>query len=125
MNVDTLMVLIFVFALIAATCTTAFPILYAFFPWRSSLLGKMLMLQAVAFALAMDGTVIFQIWEPSNIVIGFLIEVVVFGMIAFSTASLTVLMWKANHTNRKVKKENDGRNDRSAEAGPVAQREDV
>jgi hypothetical protein len=121
MSVNAWMVLILIFAIIAAICTTAFPILYAFYPWRSTILGKMLMLQALAFALAMDGTVIFNLWMP-NLIVGVIVEVVVFGMIAASTASLTVLMWRANHVSRKVKKEQHGRNTGTE---PLAQREDV
>jgi hypothetical protein len=125
MHVSSLLVLILAFAIVAALCTTAFPILYAFFPWRSTLLGKMLMLQAVAFALAMDGTVIFNLWMPS-LNVGVVIEVIVFGLIAISTAALTALMWKANRSNRKLKKEEKhGRIHREDDAGPLAQREDV
>ncbi len=104
-DVHVLMAWIFVCLVVAALCTTAFPVLYAFFPWRSSLLGKLFMLQAVAFALAMDGTVIFNVWRPDNVMLLFWANVVIFTLIAISTAWLTGVLWKANHTNRKVKKE--------------------
>ena len=88
---------------IAALCTTAFPILYAFFPWRSTLLGKLLMLQGVAFALVMDLTVLFQFWAPSNILVLFWVNAAGFSLVAIATASLTVMLWRKNHTNRKFK----------------------
>jgi len=112
-DIHVLMAWIFVCLIVAALCTTAFPVLYAFSPWRSSLLGKLFMLQAIAFALAMDATVIFNLWKPSNILFLFWANVVVFGLIAVATALLTGMLWRLNNYHRKIrKKAKHGRNDR-------------
>jgi len=109
-DVHVLMVWIFVCLIVAALCTTAFPVLYAFFPWRSSRLGKLFMLQAVAFAVAMDATVLFNLWVPSSVLLLFWANTIVFGLIAVATSLLTGMLWKLNHINRKIKKEKNGRN---------------
>jgi hypothetical protein len=85
---------------LAAIFTTAFPILYLFSPWYSTKLGRLLMLQAVSFALAIDITLLFTYWFPSNILINFWIEAAVFFLIACSTGALTFMLWRTNHQKR-------------------------
>ena len=58
------------------------------------------MLQAVAFALAIDLTLLFHFWTPSSILLILWINALVFTMVASSTFALTVMMWKANRKNR-------------------------
>lgn len=104
-DIHVLMTWILVCLIVAALCSTAFPLLYAFFPWRSTLLGKLLMLQAVAFALAMDGTVLFQFWVPSNVLVIFWINAIVFSLIAVASTLLTSMLWRKNITNRRQVKQ--------------------
>jgi hypothetical protein len=85
---------------LAAIFTTAFPILYLFSPWYSTKLGRLLMLQAVAFAIAIDCTLLFQFWFPSNILVIFWINAIVFFLIAISTGALTLMLWRTNHNKR-------------------------
>lgn len=86
---------------IAAMFTTSFPVVYAFFPWRSTRLGKILMGQGVSFALTLDLTVLFQFWEPSNILVLFWVEAFGFALIAVSTGALTWMMLRVNSRRRK------------------------
>jgi len=62
------------------------------------------MLQAVAFALAVDLTLLFQFWTPSNIYVILWLNLIVFSLIAVATALLTWGMWRINHTKHLVRK---------------------
>ena len=88
----------------AAFFSTAFPLLYLFSPWYKTKLGRVLMLQAVAFALAIDLTLIFQFWTPSNIYVILWTNVVVFTLIAIATGLLTWGMWRINHNKWVIRR---------------------
>ncbi len=87
---------------VAAFCTTAFPFLYLFSPWYASQLGRCLMLQAVAFALIVDVTVLFQFYHPSDILVYFWVEAFCFSLVAVASAALTVMLWRTNHTGWSI-----------------------
>lgn len=101
---EVMMLMIVVFLGIAAFCTTAFPALYLLFPWKSTLLGKLLMLQGVAFALAMDATLLFWFWVPDNIQLILWLNVFVFGLIAVATGALTVTLCRTNQIKDRVRR---------------------
>lgn len=82
---------------IAAVCATLFPIIYAFSPWFSTVLGRVLMLQSVSFALALDVTLLFAYWHPDDILIIFWTDVMVFTLIAISTVALTFMLLRTNY----------------------------
>lgn len=106
-DIETLTRIVQVCLFIAAFCSTSFPLLYSFFPWRSTKLGRLLMLQSVSFALALDCTLLFQFWFPEDILIIFWINALVFILIAVATASLTWMMWTTNHPkalNQRISK---------------------
>lgn len=86
---------------VTAFFTTAFPVLYAFSPWWSSTLGRLLMFMTVSFAMIVDVTVLFQFWQPTDILIIFWVQVVCFALVAISTALLTILMVRMNYYRRK------------------------
>lgn len=87
--------------IVAAIGATAVPILYSFSPWRSRRLGQLFMLQALAFAAAVDLNVIFAFWTPSNVLVMFGIEAFIFTAIAISTSALSWLMWRLNHPKKE------------------------
>ena len=87
--------------IICAICTTAVPIIYSFSPWRSRALGKLFMLQAISFALAIDISVLFSIWIPTDILVVFWVDAIVLTAVAVSTASLAIFIWRMNAPNRK------------------------
>lgn len=95
-----------VFLVVAAVCCTAFPGLWAFSRWWSTTLGRLLMLQSVAFALAIDFTALFVFWEPGleHIMFIFYAQAVIFGLIAVSSVLLTMTMIKMNYFRHKRKK---------------------
>lgn len=99
-DVDVLMNWITACLVAAAIFTTAFPVLYLFSPWHSTRLGRLLMLQAVAFALAIDLTLLFQFWVPVNVLIVFWMNAAVFFLIAIATGALTIMLWRVNHQKR-------------------------
>jgi hypothetical protein len=86
---------------IAALGSTAVPVLYFFTGWRKRLLGRLFMFQSLAFAMAMDLTLLFQFWKPTNILLIFWISVVVLTLIAASTIALAIMVWNLNWRNRK------------------------
>lgn len=97
MNIDVLQAWATICLVIAAICTTAFPLLYTFSPWYRSRLGRALMLQAIAFSLAMDITALGLLWQPGNIRVVFGIVVFVYTLIAIATAYLTYMLWLMNY----------------------------
>lgn len=96
-----------IFLWVAAVCTTLFPVLWAFSRWWSTLIGRLLMLQSVALAAAVDLTLAFQYIEvgPDDLLTIFWINAVVFGLIALASVLLTVAMIRLNYFRRKKKKE--------------------
>lgn len=85
---------------LAAIAATAVPVLYSFFQWRRLLIGRLFMLHAVAFAAALDLTVIFQFWRP-DILVEFWVDVIVFTAIALSNVLMFALMWKLYFKRKK------------------------
>lgn len=92
---------------IAGFFSTAFPIVYSFSPWYKSRLGRALMIQAIAFALALDLTLIFHFWTPTNILVIFWTNAVIFTLIAGATAYLTWKMLKHNLYLPMLKKQHE------------------
>jgi hypothetical protein len=92
-DIHTLTEWIRVVALIAATCTTMVPILYLFFPWRSRLIGRIFMLQALSFAAVIDLSTLFSFWHPDDILLVFWIDAIVLTAVAVSTFAFAVLLW--------------------------------
>lgn len=88
---------------LAAFFATAFPAVWAWSRWWSTLIGKLLMLQAVAFALALDMTALFQVWHPpeDHVLTLFWVQTIVFTLIAISTCLLTVTMVRMNYIRRE------------------------
>lgn len=93
-NIEVLRMWIRVVVLITAVCTTSLPILYAFFPWRSRPIGKVFMMMAISFALAMDLSAVFSYWKPTNanVLWIFWADVVVLTGIAMSSVFMMIIM---------------------------------
>lgn len=92
-DIHTLVAWIRVVALITSTCTTMVPILYLFFPWRTRLIGRIFMLQALSFAAVIDLSTLFSYWHPDNILLVFWADAIVLTAVAVSTFAFTVLLW--------------------------------
>jgi hypothetical protein len=58
------------------------------------------MLQAVAFATAMDLSTFLTFWKSVPILILFWVDVLVMTFIAVATAALAWLMWRMNHPKK-------------------------
>lgn len=86
--------------IIAAITTTAFPVLYAFSPWYKSKLGRIVMAQSLAFAVAIDMTTIFQFWVPSSMRLILWLNALVFSSIAAASTALTWKLWKLNYKKK-------------------------
>lgn len=102
-DLNTLRVWIRACLIIAAICTTAFPVLYSFSPWFRSELGRALMVQAIAFALVLDFSVLFQYWQ-ADIAVRFWINALLFTLIAVASTWLTLMLWKINHQRSQINK---------------------
>lgn len=94
-----------VVALITAACTTSVPILYSFSPWRSTVIGRLFMLNALSFAAVMDLIALFFYWHPTDILVVFWTDAFVLTMSAGSTLALTLLMWQVNFSKKGKKRE--------------------
>jgi uncharacterized membrane protein YfcA len=82
--------------LITCVAVTSFPILYSFTPWRTRPVGKILMLQGIAFATAMDVSSIISYWRPTNIILVFWIYAFILTFVAVATSLLSVLVVRMN-----------------------------
>lgn len=102
-NIHVLTEWIRIVAIVTAVCTTSVPVLYSRFPWRTRRIGQMFMLQAIAFAAAMDMTVLFSYWHPKDILIIFWVDAVVLSAIAVSSAAFAILIWRYIRQNRKAR----------------------
>ena len=95
-DAETLSDILNVVLLITAICATSFPVMYLFCPWWTTSLGRILMLHGFALALALDTTLILRYWRPSDILIGFWIEIAIFSLIAVANALMTTWLWRLN-----------------------------
>lgn len=91
------MVIIEVCLAIAAICTTLVPVIYAFSPWYRSALGRAFMVQAIAFALVLDGT-----WFAAHVIVHdpeliLAVNMLIFLLVAGATFSVAFMIWKINH----------------------------
>lgn len=97
--------------IVAAISTTLFPLLYFLTRWYRSVIGRVLMLQSISFAAAVDVTVVFQYWRPHSILLQFWIEVVIFSFIALASAALTLTLLHAQFKRRRPGQKVEGVND--------------
>lgn len=101
-NVHTLILWIRGCLIVAAAGTNAVPIIYAFAPWRKRLLGKIFMMKAISFAAAMDLTLLFTFWTPTDILVQFWTEAIVLTAIAISTSLQAFMIWQLRrHQSKK------------------------
>ena len=91
--------------IIAAVCTTVFPLLFACSPWYKSSLGRAIMLRSVAFALIIDLTAVFQFWQTDNIMLLFWVNAVSFSLVTIASIILTWQLWERNYRNPNRRKD--------------------
>lgn len=102
-NIEVLRTWFFVVFIIAVIGTNAVPIIYSFSPWRSRLIGRLFMVQAVAFAAAIDISLMVRFLRPSSVLALFWIQTLVFTAIAGATFTLAWGIWSLNHPRKKEK----------------------
>lgn len=102
-DVATLMLWGDIALVVAAIATTAFPLLYMFSPWYRSQVGRLIMMKALAFAMAMDATVYFRFWLPENIKIAYLVNDIVFTAISIAVSALTIQLWRMNYSKKPAR----------------------
>lgn len=91
-DLGALLLWIRIVATITSICVTAVPIVFAFAPWRSRLIGRLFMLQSVAFALVFDVRTLFFFWMPKEAYIRFWINAVSLTIAAFASVCLAGLI---------------------------------
>lgn len=99
-----LIVTLYIVVILAAIAATMFPIMYSFAPWHVDPLGRALMFKAISFALAIDLTVLLQVWQPDDIRVAIWVSIFVFGCIAVATGWLTYMLWQNNFTSTRRRK---------------------
>lgn len=100
-NLDLLRIWIRIALLVAAICTTSFPLLYGFFRWWRRPIGRLLMMQAASFAIAVDLSAVLAFGFPKTPIMRFWVDAVVLTLIAGSSAMLTGFMVKLNFFPKK------------------------
>lgn len=103
-DIEVLRTWFFVVFVIAVIGTNAVPIIYSFSPWRSRLIGRLFMVQAVAFAAAIDISLMVRFLRPSSVLALFWIQTLVFTGIAGATFTLAWGIWSLNHPRKKGKR---------------------
>jgi hypothetical protein len=101
MSVEELRLWIRIVVVIATVATTSVPIVYAFTPWYTRPIGRLFMLQAVSFTIAMSLRLLTLFWIPKNPLVIFWIAAVTLTLIAGSTTALAILIWRMNHPKKK------------------------
>lgn len=99
-DIETLRFWIRVCLWVAAICTTLVPAIYSLSPWYRSLLGRAFMVQAIAFAMIVDITLIFSYWKPdsqADILVRFWVNAVLLTIVAGATLMLAISIWLLNH----------------------------
>lgn len=101
-DVQTVMQVSRIFLAIAAVCVTAFPVLYGMFsPWYKSHLGRAVLVQSVAVALAIDISAYGQFWAITDLHKILVINVVFLGFISVASLYLTTMMVYYNFKKRE------------------------
>lgn len=92
---------------VAALASTTFFLIYLFFPWHKSLIGKAMIIKALGMALALDLTLYFHYFPPDgdNITGALLSQAIVFTIIMFGAAGLVHMLWRENFTRIDDEKE--------------------
>lgn len=88
----------------AAVATTAFPLMYALSPWRDSLVGRALMWRSIAFAAAVDVSLIYHLFKIENWYP--IVWVFLFSTITITNLAMCVVLWRINH--KREERENHG-----------------
>lgn len=108
MRRETLDLVILICLIIASITSTTFPLLYSFSRWDESILGRAMMSQSIAFAMALDLTLLFHFWRPP-FPYARLFTMIVFVFIAGTTTTLSVILWKLNYQKRLDKENHEFR----------------
>jgi hypothetical protein len=86
--------------IITAILATCFPLIYGTTAWYETMLGRILMLQGVSFALLFDTIMVFTYWQPLNITIQMWIYIGLFIFLALAKSLMIYMVWKLNFRQR-------------------------
>ncbi|MGW8179614.1 MAG: putative phage holin [bacterium] len=81
---------------VAAIATTSVPVLYSLSGWHRTHIGRAFMAQSIAFALAIDVTLLFRFWHPHPHWLIVVVTAMLFTAIAITTSGISFLVWKYN-----------------------------
>jgi len=95
-DIETLRMWIRFLTVFTMVAVTSFPVVYAFTPWRSRPLGRILMFLGISYAFAFNITTLFSFWRPKNLLWMFGLYTVMLLFIAFASILLTGWVWKLN-----------------------------
>ena len=98
--------------IVAAICTTIFPVFYLLFllKRKQTLVGIALLIQGLVFALIVDLTLLFMYWSPHNILVMLWVNSLGFTLISIATAFVTGVFAYVNffqNGSRKLKSTED------------------
>lgn len=96
------------FWLFGSLGTTMFPILYAFSNWMQRFVGRALMLQSIAVALAVDFTTVLYFFPQLGLGWFFaILNLIMPFSLGVAALVLTALMWELNHPAPQKRKPHD------------------
>lgn len=81
--------------IIACIFSTLFPLTFLLTAWAKRSLGRALMANSIALALALDFTLVFSLWEP-RMEIQMAVNVIIFTILPITTAAMYYKLFKYN-----------------------------
>lgn len=87
---------------IGSVSITGLVLIYSTRPWWTTLFGRLFMLLAISFMIAMDLTTIFSFWRPKNIMVMLWVDAMFLTTIAISTSLLAITIWLAGRPGRRT-----------------------
>ena len=101
-NLEEVRQITMVFLSVAAVSSTVFTVLWAFWPWYSTSMGRIFMLQSVSLSLALDLTLFFRFYFPvDHLYVILFVNFFVFGGLATSTLLMMLVMLRKNVKKRR------------------------
>jgi len=102
-DVQMLITWIRVVQVIGSVSITGLVLIYSTRPWWTTTFGRLFMLLAISFMVAMDLTTIFSFWRPRDIRIMLWLDAIFLTGIAVSTTLLAIRIWSAGRPWRRTK----------------------
>lgn len=98
---DALILWIRIALVYGAISTTAIPIIFSVVPWRTRPIGRLFMIQAIAFASALDIQAVRVFWKPKDMIPVYFVNALTLSCIGVATTALAIYVWRMVRARKK------------------------